>query len=370
MTTLRTRKPTARVPWPLILVEGSEKAGKSWACAELSACDRVGQTYWLDLGEGAADEYGAIPGARYLVVEHNGTWNDIITQVEAVRVEAQRAADACEPPVALVIDSMTAEWDLLKGMADQTARRRAQQKARKYNKPAPGAGEEVQISMDLWNDATARHRRLMTLLMTFPGIVAMTARGKEVVALDDNGRPIERQREYKVEGQKNLAYDASVWVRMSREHAPVIVGARSVHAGVRPGVDQPKPVPKFSLEWLIFDVLKCDPREANARQLVEPAPAVSAAAEETAATEEQQKQAANPLRDEALNGATFDQLRNLYNTAKQHGILAVPVVNENGDDEPLGDLIYRLGRERKATAMAASGAEQVPAGDETQAVSA
>lgn len=63
--TLKTRKPTGAVPWPLVLLEGEEKAGKSWALAELSASDKVGDTYWFDLGEGAADEYGAIPGARY-----------------------------------------------------------------------------------------------------------------------------------------------------------------------------------------------------------------------------------------------------------------------------------------------------------------
>src|SRR5690606_23124247 len=98
---IKTRKPTGAVPWPLILLEGGEKAGKSWACAELSASEKVGQTYWLDLSEGAADEYGAVPGARYLVVEHNGTWQDIVGQVAEIREEAARAADAGEPPVVL-----------------------------------------------------------------------------------------------------------------------------------------------------------------------------------------------------------------------------------------------------------------------------
>lgn len=263
--TIKTRKPTGAVPWPLILLEGSEKSGKSWSCAELSGSDRVGQTYWLDLNEGAADEYGAVPGARYLVIDHDGTWPDIIGSVAAVREEARRAADAGEPPVVLVIDSMTAEWDLLKDWAANRARESDTNKQRLQRDP----GAEIKVTMNLWNDATSRHRRLMTMLMTFPGIVVMTARGKEVAALDAGGRPIEGSKEYKVEGHKTLAFDASAWVRLSRDHPPFVVGARSVHAGIRPGVDKPKRVPDLTLEWLIFEVLKCDPTASHARNLTQ-----------------------------------------------------------------------------------------------------
>lgn len=262
MAQLKTRQPTGRVPWPLILIEGGEKAGKSWACAELSTSDKVGQTYWLDLGEGSADEYGAIPGARYLVLDHDGSWRSIVEQVTAVRDEAQRVAKLGEPPVVLVLDSITAEWELLKDWAASRARQRLGKKADPETEP--------RISMDLWNDAGARHRKLMTLLMTFPGIVVVTARGKEVAAMDDGGKPIANTKEYKVEGQKTLAYDATVWMRVSRDHPPMVVGCRSVHAGVRPGVDRPRAEKGLTLEKVIFDILKCDPQNAHTRDLVNP----------------------------------------------------------------------------------------------------
>ncbi|TDC82418.1 hypothetical protein E1193_11755 [Micromonospora sp. KC606] len=265
MTTLKTRTPTGRVPWPLILIEGGEKAGKSWACAELSASPKVGQTYWIDLGEGSADEYGAIPGARYLIVEHDGTFGQILAAVEAIKAEAQRAADAGEPPVVVVLDSGTAEWDLLKGIADAKARARLAKKGKRL-----GPDEEPQISMDLWNDINGKHRKLMTHLMTFPGIAVVTARGKDVAALDSNGRPVEGSKEYKVEGQKNLAFDATVWIRVSRDHPPLVVGARSVHAGIQPGVDRPRPVPGMTLEKVVFEILRCNPTEAHVRDLVQP----------------------------------------------------------------------------------------------------
>lgn len=262
--TIRARKPTSRAPYPVILVEGEEFAGKTWAALKLSASERVGQTYALDLGEGSADEYGAIPGARHLVLEHDGTWASVMAQVSAVRAEAARAKAAGEKPVVLVIDTMTDEWDGLKNWASERARARLRKKGKDVE---PGA--EVTISQDLWNDAGDRHRRLMTLLLRFPGIVVMTARGKEVTEVRD-GKPVEGSKTWRVEGHKSLAFDASLWLRLRRDAPPIVVGARSVHHGVRPGVDDPQPIiekPDNLLEWLVFDVLQVDPVTADVRDV-------------------------------------------------------------------------------------------------------
>jgi hypothetical protein len=258
---IRTRQPTGIPPWPLILIEGGEKTGKSYAAAQFTACDKLGQCYWIDLGEGSADEYAAIPGADYLVVEHDGTWHDIIGQV----TEIHTVAAASEKPVVLIVDSMTAEWELLKDWASMRARgsKFAQRKLRED----PNA--EIKPSMNLWNDAGDRHHRLMKLLMTFPGVVVMTARGKDVASLDGDGKPIPGAREYRVEGHKNLPYDASVWVRLSRDEPPTVIGCRSVHSGIRPGVDKTRRYPNFTLEHLIFEVLKIDPGAAKAREVTD-----------------------------------------------------------------------------------------------------
>ncbi|MFC9874823.1 AAA family ATPase [Nocardia salmonicida] len=262
-TQIKTRKPTGAVPWPLILVEGGEKTGKSWAAAEFTADSRIGQTYWIDLGEGAADEYAAIPGADYEVVDHDGTWADIIGQVAAIRAEAARAAAAGERPVVLVVDSMSAVWEMLKDWT--TARALASNYAKRILARDPNA--DIKPDNRLWNDANQRHNALMRMLMTFPGIVVMTARGKEVAAMGDDGKPIAGQKDYRVEGQKGLAFDASAWVRLSRTEPARVIGARSVAHGLRPGVDRPKPAPDFTIGWLVFDVLKCDPRTAKVRDI-------------------------------------------------------------------------------------------------------
>lgn len=263
MTAIKARKPSGAVPWPLILIEGPEKSGKSYAAAEFTASDRIGQAYWIDIAEGAADEYAAIPGANYLVIEHDGSWNDIVGQVDAVAAEAQRAASAGEKPVVLVIDSMTAEWDLLKDWVQDRARES------KAGKRALAADPDAEIkpAMNLWNDANGRHGALMHRLMTFPGIVLVTARGKEVAALDSTGKPT-GQKDYKVEGHKSLAFDVTAWVRLSREQHPQVVGVRSLHAGIRPGVDRPRTDPGFTVERLIFDVMRCDPAATHVRDHV------------------------------------------------------------------------------------------------------
>lgn len=336
---LSTRKPTGVVPWPLILIEGGEKTGKSYSCAVLSASRKVGRTLWLDIGEGAADEYGAIPGARYEVIEHDGSWDSMIGQVFACKAEAQRAAAAGEPPVVLIVDSITAEWEMLKDWASDRACN--SNKGRAILARDPNA--EITVTMNLWNDATSRHRRLMTTLMTFPGIVVITARGGAVAAMED-GKPVEGKKSYRVEGHKSLAFDASLWIRLSHEAKPVVVGARSVHHGLRPGIDPPKTLDgDWTLESLIFDVLRCEPAKAHARDLVEP-----------------KRDALGPeeIRDEACDPRTgVERLKELWRLAKRSGYDQESLMNENGDEELLLSLLERLGRERAAASASSNGSE-------------
>lgn len=236
MTKLNTRPPTCAVPWPLILVEGGEKSGKSWMFAELSASPKVGRSLWLDIGEGSADEYGdAITGKpTYEVVVHDGSWASIYGQVQAAHAEAKRARAAGEKPVCLGIDSMTLLWEMLKDWAGDRAARTDSNRARLARDP----GAEIKIPTHIWTDVHARWSRLMRLLMTFEGIAVVTARGKDTIKIGGDGKPVEGERDYKVEAQRNLQFDATVWVRLSRDAHPMIVGARSKHLRIRYGRDE------------------------------------------------------------------------------------------------------------------------------------
>lgn len=260
---LRTRPPTGKIPPPVILLEGEEGAGKSWAAAELSASDKVGRTVWLQVGtENTADEYSQIPGVRYEIVDHDGTWHDIYGQVVEAKDEAARAKAAGEKPLVLVIDQIGAIWELL----SEWAHNRAKGSKSNRQKLAQDPNAEIDVTPNYWTDANERWRRLMTALLTFPGVVVILARGRETALIDANGRPVAGKKDYRVEGQKSMAFDVPVWVRMTRGGNPVVVKLRSVHGGVKPG-DRPRPLPGFSLEKLIFELLRWDPQTGGERAL-------------------------------------------------------------------------------------------------------
>ena len=222
----RTRRPTGAVPWPLLLVEGPEKTGKTFRSILLTKSERVGQGYWIDLGEGSADEYGAIEGVNYEIVQHDGSWRDIYQAVRDVYEEAERAAAAKEKPVVLLIDGMNAEWELHKNWAGNRAR--STETNRKKLERDPNA--EIKIPQNCWNDVNARHRQLMWMLMRFPGIVIMTARGKVVAAVDDHGKPIEGLPRRRAEGARirRILLDPPVPGR-ARDHRRRPVGAHGHH---------------------------------------------------------------------------------------------------------------------------------------------
>ena len=105
---LKTRKPTGLAPWPITLVAGAEKAGKSWSAAEASGSDLIGRTLWIGIGEDDPDEYALIPGANFEIVEHAGTYRSILDELTNAVAEPQG-----DKPTLIVVDSMTRLWDLI-----------------------------------------------------------------------------------------------------------------------------------------------------------------------------------------------------------------------------------------------------------------
>jgi hypothetical protein len=161
---LKTRRPTGVVPWPLILIEGDEGAGKTYSAAEFSASGLIGQMFWVDLAEGSADEYAAIEGADYEIIDHDGSYRDIFEQIQAVHAEARRAAVADEPPVVLTIDSGSQLWRMLKNWTHERARRGKANAQRLEADP----DAVFDVGMNLWNDATERWAAVIHLLQTSP----------------------------------------------------------------------------------------------------------------------------------------------------------------------------------------------------------
>lgn len=192
-----TTTPTGRPAWPLILLGGIEGAGKSWTAAAASALDMFGRTLFLEVGEQMADEYGAIPGAKYEIIRHDGSERQI---VQAAQWAAEQPQVDGKPNL-LIIDSMTEVWQVMQDEQQAIANRRAQAKGR-------STSADATITMDQWNKAKDHFNDVVMAARRFPGPVIMTAR-LDNVSVVEGGSPT-GEKIWKIRSEKNLPYAATV----------------------------------------------------------------------------------------------------------------------------------------------------------------
>lgn len=213
---LKTRRPTGKPTWPMLLLAGGEKCGKSYSAAALSTSDLVDRTFWIEIGEGSADLYGAMPGARYEIVEHDGSYPSLLDTAEAI-VAIPRGASG--KPHAIVVDSVTELWDLLGNEQASIAKQR---------------GKDT-ITMDQWNAAKRRWRRFLDTLRKHDGPVIFTARFEQVTVVIDgkpatvdgrkNGAPL---KEWKVRAEKNLPFEVDGVVQIPHPRQYFLTGMRTM----------------------------------------------------------------------------------------------------------------------------------------------
>lgn len=234
---LITRKPTGKPPWPLTLLAGGEKSGKSWAAAQFSASQMVGRTFYIEIGEHYADEYGRIPGVRYEIVPHGGSYRDIGRAIWAA-TKQPRGEDG--KPNCIIVDSLTILWEMLSKQAHQTAYRRWRGK----HPNAPEPLEEVQVTMDLWNTAKDRFGEIINLLRQHDGPVIVTAR-LEQVSVVAGGKPT-NEKAWKVQAEKNLPFEVDAVIQARTPRVFEITGLRSTRLELPVG--ETIPLPGFTVE--------------------------------------------------------------------------------------------------------------------------
>ena len=223
------RAPTGLPSWPVLLLAGREKAGKSFAAAQASASKLIDRTFWLGFGEKDPDEYGAIKGARFEIAEHDGTLADLKATIQYLLT-----IPVTDKPHLLVLDSGTRVWTTLREKATWIAMKRDK-------KDRDG---EFIITMDIWNKVNGEWADILNLIRRWNGPVIITAR-LDTVAVIENGKPTSRKTE-KVQGQKSLAYDVDAIVEMPERGKAELVGARSVIYQI-PARD---PLPNFTVDGL------------------------------------------------------------------------------------------------------------------------
>ncbi len=326
MPALATRQPSGKPPWPLLLIAGTEKSGKSYALASFSASELIGRMFVFELGEGAIDQYGAMPGSRFEIVEHDGTVTGLARQIWAAVMEP-RGEDGL--PNAIGLDSASLLWDLVVGEQQALANHRQRK-------------SDAKITMDQWNVAKRRWNGVLDLLRAHQGPAILTARYEETVVMDDEGRPT-KARHWKVKAEKNLPYEVDAIVEIREPRKAELTGVRSLVLQIPPG--ETLSLPDFTVDGL-FRRMGLEHGAGDRRYT---APTVDGYVAEVEA-EEAARDAADVAREDAIarsraqtpaewltrisEAASLDDVRALWKEAKTAGSLEVVV---NG--QPLGDVL-------------------------------
>lgn len=219
---METRKPTGLPSWPITLFAGVEKAGKTFEAVRASSSELIGNTYWIGVGEDDPDEYGAMEGARFEIVLHDGKYRGILNAVR----EARLAPKVKGKPNLLVMDSGGRMWALLSDAAQQTANERA---ARRNKNVGPDGAD---ITMDLWNTAKQRWNHILDEFRLHDGPVIITARLDEV-AVVENGQPT-KDKTWKVQAEKNLPFEVGMIVQFRALGEAYLTGVRSLRFKPKP----------------------------------------------------------------------------------------------------------------------------------------
>lgn len=272
---MKTRQPTGLPSWPILLLAGAEKTGKSYACALASGSELIDRTFWVGVGEDAPDEYGAVPGARFEIVEHDGTYRQILTAL----TEATQVQPAEGKQNLVVLDSAGRLWDLLSDMGQEEANQRARSKAARYNRPAPQ--EEARIDMDLWNVAKSRWQHVLDCLRAHRGPSIVTARLEISTVMDAEGRPT-KDKTHKIKAEKGLPFDVGAIVEMPERGKAYLTGVRSVRLADKSHARTE--LRNFTVDglWKMLGLEETSPRDFAAQS-----GATSVAAEDNIASERQ-----------------------------------------------------------------------------------
>lgn len=240
---LQTRRPTGKPPWPVVLIGGLPKAGKSYAAAEASASPLVDRTFWFTTGEDDPDEYGAIEGARFEIALYDGTYRDLYAKMK------EAAAEPMDPakPHLWVLDSGTKLWTLISDMAQVETNRRWVNKQQKQGRSTMIPDEGIRIPMDLWNSAKTRWNAILDLMLSHQGPSIITARMEKVAVIDDRSGEPTKEKIWKVQAEKNLAFEVGAVVEMHARGEVYLTGVRSLR--FKPTQER-TPYPDFTMHDL------------------------------------------------------------------------------------------------------------------------
>lgn len=234
---LKTRTPSGRAAWPMVLVHGRNKSGLTTTALKLSASDRVGETFVFEIGANDADAYASL--GNFNIVELDGSWADFHSQlITATRVERVDPA----LPNLIIIDVLDRVWGDLVTWTENRARNSHDMRARLRQDP-----NALVDTSGYWTDTKARWGAMMRVLQQWDGIVVLCARGGDV-AVYENGVAVPGASVYRIAVEKNTLSAVNFEVAMVDGVATV---ASTNNLNVKAGTVLPN---ENALEHLLFDL--------------------------------------------------------------------------------------------------------------------
>lgn len=322
MNEFTVHRPTGVASWPMICLAGVEGGGKSWSAAEATGIEYFDLGLWLEFGEQMAEEYGAVPGANYGVIDHDGSYNQVLGACKWAARESRTGK-----PRVFVFDSISKLWEMLSDEQQIIANRRAAEKGRRTD-------GDANITVDQWNVAKDKFYDVIGALRGFNGPVILSARLDNVAVIGPGGTPT-GEKIWKVRAQKDLVFECQVIMqaRAPRQWTMTKIASSILTMPSEGYMDWPD----FTIEELLIRLeLDGDLRVVADRSFVKPEPAgnLDQATQQAHAASKPQASADDPRGDlptlptrdewvaqvkELEANTDRDALIDMYKLAKAHG---------------------------------------------------
>jgi hypothetical protein len=244
-TMLKTRKVTGVAPWPIMLLVGEPKTGKTHTAASMAASPSFGRVLMIEIGERSADAYGALFPELETMENPVRTWRELQAAVDSAVADPTFNSGDQEHPNVLIVDSMSEAWAELRSTADRDAVARFVKRNKNADIPA-----DLKLGMDQWNSLNSAHGKLLHSLTKFNGLVVLTARGGWVSVMDSNGQPT-KDKTWKTEGNRKLEFAATATIRCESPGVATLRGMTSPGAEPVPATGIACPEDQNPIEWVL-----------------------------------------------------------------------------------------------------------------------
>ncbi|WNV83097.1 hypothetical protein [Umezawaea sp. Da 62-37] len=237
------------------MVEGAAFTGKTLEMVKAATSPWFARTWWIGWGEGVpVDVYADLVDERVQVVQHDGTFLAVQSIVEQLHVQARELVSR-EATTLLVIDGAHGEW---KALVDLGRRRTtaSPEVARSIERNPLARFNRNPMHDTVWHELHTLHRQFMRVLKAWPGVVVIITRGRELIAYGEDGQWMAGERDYRLDGHRDLLHEVSAWVRFLPDGRRLVMAVRDGEHG--PTSTDPR---EFAgLEHLVFDTMGYQPR--------------------------------------------------------------------------------------------------------------